>query len=171
MSQQKKLAAAEFSSDVKRHMAQGQQPHGGEEDLVFEDPFGDDMEDEEMVAPNPDTMLPQQVDSDDEDWSSSSSDEEMNDVAVCVAAATQALAIREDYFCQQRVIWSDHVTVLRRRSSFERNYRLDEGSFDHLLELLRSDLQVDALISTVRTGKAPISAEPRFILSLPLQGG
>lgn len=36
---------------------------------------------------------------------------------------------------------------------------MDEGSFDHLLELLRSDLQVDALMSTVRTGEAPISAE------------
>ncbi|RLN59989.1 hypothetical protein BBJ28_00001365 [Nothophytophthora sp. Chile5] len=49
MSQQKKRAATEFGSGPKRHTAHGQQAASGEEDLVFEDPFGDDMEDEEMV--------------------------------------------------------------------------------------------------------------------------
>ena len=46
MNVQKKRTATEFTGDLKRHTAQ--KPHG-EEDLVFEDPFGDDMEDEEMV--------------------------------------------------------------------------------------------------------------------------
>ncbi|KUF80288.1 Glutamate-rich WD repeat-containing protein [Phytophthora nicotianae] len=54
MSQQKKRAAAEFSGDVKRHTAQ---QHNGEEDLVFEDPFGDDMEDEEMIESDGDEEI------------------------------------------------------------------------------------------------------------------
>ncbi|POM61096.1 Glutamate-rich WD repeat-containing protein, partial [Phytophthora palmivora] len=54
MSQQKKRAAADFSGDLKRHTAQ---QHNGEEDLVFEDPFGDDLEDEEMIESDGDEEI------------------------------------------------------------------------------------------------------------------
>uniref|UniRef100_A0AAV1T7W8 Glutamate-rich WD repeat-containing protein 1 n=1 Tax=Peronospora matthiolae TaxID=2874970 RepID=A0AAV1T7W8_9STRA len=46
MSELKKRSAVECSGDLKRHTAQ---PPNDEENLVFEDPFGDDVEDEEMV--------------------------------------------------------------------------------------------------------------------------
>ncbi|RLN66579.1 hypothetical protein BBJ29_004542 [Phytophthora kernoviae] len=45
---QKKRAATELGSGPKRNTAQGLHERNGE-DLVFEDPFGDDMEDEEMI--------------------------------------------------------------------------------------------------------------------------
>ncbi|RLN83209.1 hypothetical protein BBO99_00002316 [Phytophthora kernoviae] len=48
MSQQKKRAATELGSGPKRNTAQGLHERN-DEDLVFEDPFGDDMEDEEMI--------------------------------------------------------------------------------------------------------------------------
>ncbi|CEG39257.1 glutamate-rich wd repeat-containing protein 1 [Plasmopara halstedii] len=47
MDQQRKRAVANLSGDSKRHTAQ---KRDGAMGLVFEDPFGDDMEDEEMVT-------------------------------------------------------------------------------------------------------------------------
>ncbi|CAH0514489.1 unnamed protein product [Peronospora belbahrii] len=47
MNQQKKRTSTEYSSDSKRRTVK--QPNDNKEELVFEDPFGDDMEDEEMI--------------------------------------------------------------------------------------------------------------------------
>ncbi|KAE9353657.1 hypothetical protein PF008_g4904 [Phytophthora fragariae] len=87
------------------------------------------------------------------------SDMELCDAVVCVAAAAEMLAVHEDYFCRQRLIWSDHVQKLRREKQFARYYRMNEDAFDHLVAILQSDLRVDERMPTRRTGGAPISAE------------
>jgi hypothetical protein len=56
-------------------------------------------------------------------------------------------------------MWGAHVVKLRREKKFARYYRMDEDAFDHLVAILQPDLQVDARMSTRRTGEAPISAE------------
>lgn len=85
------------------------------------------------------------------------SDEEVEDDIV--AAVAESLAIREEYYCRERIIWSSHVQELRRAKSFAANYRMSEESFIHLLSKLRPGLHVDEYMSTLRTGEAPISAE------------
>ncbi|KAE9023922.1 hypothetical protein PR003_g12211 [Phytophthora rubi] len=89
----------------------------------------------------------------------SDDDHLLEDLAVCVAGATASLALREDFYARARLVWSEHVTILRLERRFGRYYRMNEAAFEQLVEMLRPRLVVDGRMSTVRTGEAPISPE------------
>lgn len=97
--------------------------------------------------------------SDSSDSEDSSDDFLLEGAAVCFSAAAAELEARETLYCRPRLIWSEHVQDLRRRQKFNRTYRMDEDHFERLLELLRPGLSADGVMSTIRTGKAPISEE------------
>lgn len=91
---------------------------------------------------------------------SESDDEDIQEGAiVCFASALAVLTVPERFYAHQRLKWSEHVQRLRRERMFGCTYRINEQHFNRLLALLGLRLAINRIMSTRRTGVAPISEE------------
>lgn len=74
----KKRSADEYGNGLKRHTNYTNEETKRDEDLVFEDPFGDDMEDEEMIESDGDDeeIIDGERNGDDEDMEGGMDDDD-----------------------------------------------------------------------------------------------
>jgi hypothetical protein len=81
------------------------------------------------------------------DTSSSSSDDddddELLDAAEVICVAEAVLAWRSNRMTRSRLRWQHHVQMLLHENQFHVMYRMTIGSFNNLLELLSSNLQLN----------------------------
>jgi len=75
------------------------------------------------------------------------------------AGASQVINIRAEAICRARMAWPQHVEKLVRENAFHIMYRMSLASFNRLVGKLRSDLEVNARFSRMRTSKEPIYPE------------
>ena len=101
-------------------------------------------------------------------------EEEEDDTLVLIVLASQTLNnSRASFYVRGRLEWEDHVAQLEKEgpNAFHALYRMDKASFLKLCSLIHPFLQVDQAMSTIRTGKGPITTEITLHCLLRWLGG
>ncbi|CAB1105047.1 unnamed protein product [Ectocarpus sp. CCAP 1310/34] len=71
----------------------------------------------------------------------------------------------------RRLDWDEHVRDLRRRKVFRRMYRMDEGCFDKLADLLRPILERNDFYARKRTRHGAVPVKHRLAVALRILAG
>jgi hypothetical protein len=83
----------------------------------------------------------------------------MRSAFIFFTAASTTLNERYNLVQRSRISWNDHVNNLIKEGTFQRVYRMTHKSFQHLVDMVHSDLTVNHDMSYRRTGTMPIIPE------------